>query len=127
MDRKGRRRRRKAPGSKRPLSKVLCNIQQLHGRLAEFLAPLREAGFDIMMNEKDRLLSEDELIERLPGAVATVAGGEIYTERVFVSAPELRVVARFGVGYDRVDVEAATRHGVAVAMAFGTNHESVAD
>ena len=37
------------------------------------------------------------------------------------------MVARFGVGFDRVDVAAATRHGVAVAMAFGTNHESVAD
>jgi phosphoglycerate dehydrogenase-like enzyme len=88
---------------------------------------MREAGFDIVMNEKDRLLSEAELIERLPGAIATIAGGELYTERVFAAAPELRVVARFGVGYDRVDVAAATRHGVAVAMAFGTNHESVAD
>ena len=37
------------------------------------------------------------------------------------------MVARFGVGYDQVDVAAATRHGVAVAMAFGGNHESVAD
>jgi D-3-phosphoglycerate dehydrogenase / 2-oxoglutarate reductase len=109
------------------LPKVLCNIQQLHGRPAVFLAPLRAAGFDIVMNEKDRLLNEAELIERLPGAIATIAGGEFYTERVFAAAPELRVVARFGVGYDRVDVAAATRHGVAVAMAFGTNHESVAD
>jgi phosphoglycerate dehydrogenase-like enzyme len=109
------------------LPKVLCNIQQLHGRPAAFLAPLRAAGFEIKMNETDRLLSEAELIGRLPGAVATIAGGEFYTERVFAAAPELRVVARFGVGYDRVDIAAATRHGVAVAMAFGTNHESVAD
>ena len=109
------------------LSKVLCNIQQLYGQPAAFLAPLRAAGFEIVMNEKDRLLSEAELILRLPGATATIAGGEPYTERVFAAAPELQVVARFGVGYDRVDVEAATRHGVAVAMAFGTNHESVAD
>jgi D-3-phosphoglycerate dehydrogenase len=109
------------------LSKVLCNIQQLHGRSAAFLAPLRAAGFDVVMNEKERLLSEAELIERLPGAFATIAGGEPYTERVFAAAPELRAVARFGVGYDRVDIAAATRHGVAVAMAFGTNHESVAD
>jgi phosphoglycerate dehydrogenase-like enzyme len=36
-------------------------------------------------------------------------------------------VARFGVGWDQVDVDAATRHGIAVAMAFGANHESVAD
>ena len=109
------------------MSKVLCNIQQLHGRPARFLAPLRAAGFEIVMNDKDRLLSEAELILRLPGACATIAGGEVYSERVFAAAPGLRVVARFGVGYDRVDVEAATRHGVAVAMAFGTNHESVAD
>src|SRR5262245_32413307 len=79
------------------------------------------------MNEKDRLLSKAELIERLPVAIPTIAVGEFSTERVFAAAPELRVVARFGVGYDRVDVAAATRHRVAVAMAFGTNHESVAD
>jgi phosphoglycerate dehydrogenase-like enzyme len=109
------------------LRKILCNVQQLHGRQAAFLAPLREAGFEVVMNDQDRLLSEAELIERLPGVFATVAGGELYTGRVFAAAPDLRVVARFGVGYDRVDVDAATRHGVAVAMAFGTNHESVAD
>ena len=46
---------------------------------------------------------------------------------MFAAAPELKVVARMGVGYDAVDVAAATRHGVAVAMGFGTNHEAVAD
>ena len=63
----------------------------------------------------------------LPGCFATIAGGERYGERVFAAAPDLRVVARMGVGYDAVDVTAATRHGVAVAMGFGTNHEAVAD
>ncbi|MCA9426200.1 MAG: hypothetical protein KC994_14055, partial [Candidatus Omnitrophica bacterium] len=43
------------------------------------------------------------------------------------AAAELRIVARLGVGHDQIDVPAATRHGVAVAMAFGTNHEAVAD
>ena len=38
---------------------------------------------------------------------ATIAGGEPYTERLFAAAPGLRVVARFGVGYDKFDVEAA--------------------
>ena len=32
-----------------------------------------------------------------------------------------------GVGYDKVDVAAATRHGVAICMGFGTNHQAVAD
>jgi D-3-phosphoglycerate dehydrogenase / 2-oxoglutarate reductase len=109
------------------MKKILCNIQQIYGRSAVYLQPLRHAGFDIVMNEKGRLLTEDELIERLPGVYATIAGGEPYTERVFRSSADLKVVARFGVGWDKVDVDAATRHGTAVAMAFEANHESVAD
>jgi D-3-phosphoglycerate dehydrogenase / 2-oxoglutarate reductase len=108
-------------------TKILCNIEQIYGRPAVYLQPLRNAGFEIVMNGKGRLLTENELIERLPGAFATIAGGEPYTERVFGSSPDLKVVARFGVGWDKVDVDAATRHRVAVAMAFGANHESVAD
>jgi D-3-phosphoglycerate dehydrogenase / 2-oxoglutarate reductase len=107
--------------------KILCNIQQIYGRPATYLQPLGDAGFEIVMNEKGRLLTEDELIQRLPSVYATVAGGEPYTERVFESSADLKVIARFGVGWDKVDVEAATRHGIAVAMAFGANHESVAD
>jgi D-3-phosphoglycerate dehydrogenase / 2-oxoglutarate reductase len=74
-----------------------------------------------------RTLTEDELVGLLPGVFGTIAGGEPYSERVFAAAPELRVVARMGVGYDKVDVAAATRHRVAIAMGFGTNHEAVAD
>ena len=59
-------------------------------------------------NELGRSLTEAELIERLDGVVATIAGIEPYTERVFAAAPALKVVARLGVGYDQVDVAAAT-------------------
>ena len=74
-----------------------------------------------------RPYGEAELIEGLRGVFATVAGIEPYTERVLREARDLEVIARFGVGYDQVDVPAATRHGVYVAMAFGGNHETVAD
>jgi phosphoglycerate dehydrogenase-like enzyme len=46
---------------------------------------------------------------------------------VFASCPDLRLVVRFGVGYDAVDVEAATRHGVVTATTPGTNDWAVAD
>jgi D-3-phosphoglycerate dehydrogenase / 2-oxoglutarate reductase len=109
------------------VKKVLVNVQQIAGRPAPYLDRLRQTGFDVVHSGLPRLPNEAELIQRLPGVYATIAGGEPYTEKVFASAPELRIVARFGVGWDQVDVAAATRHGVAVAMAFGTNHESVAD
>lgn len=91
------------------------------------LQPLLDAGFDLVWNPTGRFLTENELMGLLPGVVGTLAAVEPYTERVFANAPELRVVSRFGVGYDQIDVPAATRHRVAIAMAFGANHEAVAD
>jgi phosphoglycerate dehydrogenase-like enzyme len=66
-------------------------------------------------------------MEKNMNILATIAGIESYTERVLQESPDLEVIARFGVGYDQIDVPAATRHGVYVAMAFGANHETVAD
>ena len=37
---------------------------------------------------------------------------EPWCEEVFAAAPKLKVVARFGVGFDTVDLEAAKRHGI---------------
>jgi D-3-phosphoglycerate dehydrogenase len=108
-------------------NKILVLVHQIAERPAPYLDRLRQAGFEIVHPGLGRRLTEDELIARLPGVYATIAGGEPYTERVFAAARDLRMVARFGVGWDQVDVDAATRHGVVVAMAFGTNHESVAD
>ncbi len=107
--------------------KVLIAVPGLEGRAPEVIRQLERAGFALEYNREGRALREDELIGRLPGVFATVAASEPYNERVFTAAPDLRVVARMGVGYDRVDVDAATRHGAAVAMAFGANHEAVAD
>ena len=48
---------------------------------ADYLAPLSEAGFEVRLNELGRDLTEAELIERLDGVVATIAGVEPYNER----------------------------------------------
>jgi D-3-phosphoglycerate dehydrogenase / 2-oxoglutarate reductase len=107
--------------------KVLVVPSLLASRPSAYLARLEAAGLEVVRSPLGRPYGEAELIDGLRGVFATVAGGERYTERVLREAPDLEVIARFGVGYDQVDVPAATRHGVYVAMAFGSNHETVAD
>ncbi len=109
------------------LRKALVLVHQLAERPAPYLDRLRDAGFEIVHPGIGRRPSEQELIDLLPGVFATIAGSEPYNERTLSSTNDLRIIARFGVGYDQIDVDAATRHGVTVAMAFGANHESVAD
>lgn len=107
--------------------KILVNTEQFKNGDPLF-DPLLAAGYTVEVNETFRLPSESELIEKLKdGVVATIAGSEPYTARVLETAPHLKIVARWGVGYDKVDVAAATKAGIPVAMAFGANHESVAE
>jgi phosphoglycerate dehydrogenase-like enzyme len=109
--------------------RVLVTGAHLYRREAPYLRRLTEAGLEVVrtMGRSGGKLSEDELIEALPGVFATLASSEPYTERVFKSAPDLRIVARWGVGFDAIDLGAATRHGVVVCTAVGANHEAVAD
>ena len=43
------------------------------------------------------------------------------------ACPRLKVISRYGVGYDRVDVAAAKKRGIAVTITPGANGDSVAD
>jgi D-3-phosphoglycerate dehydrogenase / 2-oxoglutarate reductase len=71
--------------------------------------------------------SEEETVRELAGAVGVVAGGEYFTASVLDQLPDLKVIARCGVGYDRVDVAAATQRGVALTITPTANHEGVAE
>jgi D-3-phosphoglycerate dehydrogenase len=71
--------------------------------------------------------SEQLIVEGLAGAWGVIASGEPYTRAVFEALDGLRAVVRFGVGYDAVDVQAASDHDVAVCITPGANAEAVAD
>jgi D-3-phosphoglycerate dehydrogenase len=90
---------------------------------------LRDAGLELVFPARHAQMTEAELLDQLPGCVASLAGSEPYTRKVIAAAAEkgLKVIARGGVGYDGVDLAAATDHGVVVTYAPGTNHEAVAE
>ena len=55
--------------------------------------------------------------EHAPGLVASIASSSVYTDEFYEAASDLRVVARWGVGFDKVNVEAATQNGVIITVA----------
>ncbi len=60
--------------------------------------------------------SEDELIARAEGCVALMgASGTRISRRVIEALPDLRYISKFGIGFDSIDIEAATAHGVLVS------------
>src|ERR1700683_2599309 len=109
------------------MTKVLISPAPLAGLEAEFRNVLLKAGFELVYHKKKAQMAEDELMEALVGIKATIAGSEPYTRKVLQAHPQLRVIARAGVGYDAVDTVAATELGVAVCIAPGTNQDAVAE
>lgn len=110
---------------------VLITPMALIGVEGPWAKNLREAGFEIRYPE-DRtftrgLCGDAETIRVLSVADAVIAGGEFLTPSVLAASPKLRVIARAGVGFDRVDIPAATAKKIPVTITPTANHESVAE
>jgi phosphoglycerate dehydrogenase-like enzyme len=74
-----------------------------------------------------RRLDEAAVIDLIGAAEGYIVGPEKVTERIFAAAPHLKVLSTQGVGYDHIDVEAATRHGVMVCNCAGCNNHAVSE
>ncbi len=59
----------------------------------------------------------DDPYRELVGARGIVASQHVYTGDLMDLSPELKVISRTGIGYDKVDVAAATQRGIAVCNA----------
>jgi D-3-phosphoglycerate dehydrogenase len=90
-------------------------------------AALHEAGHTVRHAPRERDAPLAEAVAALRGCSAVIAGGEPYPAELFAAAPQLRHVARFGAGFDAVDVGAATARGVVVTTGAGANAGAVAD
>ena len=107
---------------------VLIAPGPLRGQPGPFRDLLRDAGFDEFLDPPgDHTLTGAELAGLLPRADAMLAGGERISADLIAEAPRLRAIARTGVGYDAVDVAAATARKIPVIITPGTNQESVAE
>ena len=97
------------------------------GEDAEGLRSLEERGCEIVVDVYRGDRTEDELARMIRGVDAAIVGMDPFTERVLDQADRLRLLARTGVGYNAIDIGAATRRGIAVTIGAGTNDRAVAD
>jgi D-3-phosphoglycerate dehydrogenase len=88
---------------------------------------LQHEGFDTVHSPINGPRSTDELIELIQGIDGVIAGSDPFTSTVLRSAGQLKVIARTGVGYDAIDLAAASEAGVAVCNVPGVNRRSVAE
>lgn len=76
---------------------------------------LRDKNIEVVSNPYGRKLTIEETIWHLQGADGLLAGLEILNEEVLSQCPDLKAIARIGIGMDNVDQEACARHGIKVS------------
>jgi D-3-phosphoglycerate dehydrogenase len=91
------------------------------------LDDLRAFSNDLVFNTLGRPLTEDELIPLLKDCDGYLAGLDFVTERVINSCNNLKVISRYGAGYDRVDIAAAKSKGIVVTNTPGVNAVAVGE
>ncbi len=95
--------------------------------IRETLDLLEEKGYEVTQTWLECSDRDDEVLELLRDKDAYLPGAELVSAEVIDEAKRLRVMARFGVGVDNIDLEAATRNGIVVTNAAGANRDAVAD
>jgi glyoxylate reductase len=87
-----------------------------------------EQHFDVEANQEDRIFSESELIEKSRGKDGVFSTlSERFTAPVLAALPQLKAVCNMAVGYNNIDVDAATAAGVMVTNTPDVLNETTAD
>ena len=106
---------------------ILVSCVQLQRSLSEHRARLDERGARIVTPPVVQRLSEAELIELVPEVDGIVAGDDELTRAVLEHAGRLRVVSKWGIGVDAIDLDAAGELGIRVTNTPGVFGDEVAD
>ncbi|MBL7118442.1 phosphoglycerate dehydrogenase [Candidatus Bathyarchaeota archaeon] len=105
---------------------VTSTKRTIVGFFSECLDALKRSA-SVKLNPYDRRITSSEISEEITGCDAVLLGTQPFGSEQMDAAPHLEVISRLGVGYDNVDVPAATQRGIWVTITGTANSDSVAD
>lgn len=88
---------------------------------------LEESGCEVIRNLSGRPLSESELMRLVSSADALLVGIDEVTGAVINSSSRLKIISKYGVGIDNIDLVTAAKKRILVSNTPGVNIDAVAD
>jgi D-3-phosphoglycerate dehydrogenase len=105
---------------KMPKKKVIIDVRAIHADGLKVFEPAEDV--ETVIYKKDSPLKTFA-----PDAQGILVGLSLIDAAVIESCPDLKIIAKHGVGYDNIDVAAATKRGIPVAVTPYANNMSVAE
>jgi phosphoglycerate dehydrogenase-like enzyme len=91
------------------------------------VAELKKNFIKVNINEKGIRIPEEELPNFYKDAEGIIVGLEKITPQLLDQLPKLKIIAKYGVGLDNIDIEACNKRNIQIGWAGGVNKRSVAE
>jgi D-3-phosphoglycerate dehydrogenase / 2-oxoglutarate reductase len=75
---------------------------------------LQKEGLELIKNPFGRKMTEKEIIEVGEGVVGIIAGTEKITKKILSDLKKIKVISRYGIGMDNIDVQEAQKRGILI-------------
>jgi phosphoglycerate dehydrogenase-like enzyme len=82
---------------------------------------------NVIFNDRGGRLTPEEVIDCLVGSDGAIVGLESINRKMIERCNDLKIIAKYGVGLDNLDLHALSEHNVSVGWTPGTNKRSVAE
>jgi D-3-phosphoglycerate dehydrogenase len=107
--------------------KVLITPRSFEHIKDKFLELLKDAEIEVVMNPYGRVIKEDEMVELIKDMDGIIVGIDPITKRVIYNASKLKVISKYGVGVDNIDLESAKERNIVVTNTPNANSNAVAE
>lgn len=106
---------------------VLISCPQLLRDIADYQPLLDERGMSLITPRVVQRMDETELLSIIGGVDGMIAGDDELSREVLNHAPRLRIISKWGIGTDSIDLAAADELGIRVTNTPGLFGDEVAD
>ena len=108
------------------MTRILVTTTSFQDTPGEHHELLKAEGYEVLGERGP--LSEERMLELVGELDGFLCGDDAITAAVIDKAlPRLKVIAKYGIGIDKIDVEHATKRGIPVTFCPGVNHTTVAE
>src|SRR3972149_3011797 len=108
------------------MTKILLTTTSFQDTPGEHHALLEQQGYEIFRERGP--LPEDKMLELVGDFDGILCGDDAFTPSVLQKClPRLKVLSKYGIGLDKIDVKAATALKIPVTYCPGVNHTTVAE
>lgn len=106
---------------------VVITPRGFHSYGQDLVSQLEESGWRVDVNDTGKTLSRETFLKKCQDATALVVGTDTCDHQFFDIANQLKLIIKFGVGTDNINLERASKEAVKVERCIGTNANAVAE